>query len=45
MHLICESEKIEDYLLELNQVNYTNPSSRCMFVMKYLILGIYKGNG
>ncbi|BAT47977.1 MULTISPECIES: transglutaminase-like domain-containing protein [Bacillus] len=28
MHLICESEKIEDYLLELNQVNYTNPIIR-----------------
>lgn len=24
MNLICESEKIEDYLLELNEVNYSN---------------------
>lgn len=25
MHLICETEKIEDYLIELNEVNYSNP--------------------
>lgn len=24
MNLVCESEKIEDYLLELNEVNYSN---------------------
>ncbi|MCP1530861.1 hypothetical protein J2Y71_003483 [Bacillus pumilus] len=28
MHLICESEKLEDYLIELKQVNYTNPIIR-----------------
>jgi transglutaminase-like putative cysteine protease len=25
MNLICESEKLNDYLLELNEVNYSNP--------------------
>ncbi|WP_026675259.1 transglutaminase-like domain-containing protein [Alkalihalobacterium bogoriense] len=25
MKLICESNKLEDYLLELNEVNYSNP--------------------
>ncbi|UOE95216.1 transglutaminase family protein [Alkalihalobacillus sp. LMS39] len=25
MKLICESDKLEDYLLELNEVNYSNP--------------------
>lgn len=25
MHLVCETEKLEDYLLELNEVNYSNP--------------------
>lgn len=25
MHLICETDKLEDYLLELNEVNYSNP--------------------
>ncbi|MGF6949083.1 transglutaminase-like putative cysteine protease [Neobacillus sp. B4I6] len=25
MNLVCESEKLDDYLLELNEVNYTNP--------------------
>lgn len=25
MNMICESEKLDDYLLELNEVNYSNP--------------------
>ncbi|SDP48000.1 hypothetical protein SAMN05216565_103244 [Litchfieldia salsa] len=25
MKLICESDKLEDYLLELEEVNYSNP--------------------
>ncbi|MHA6260543.1 hypothetical protein ACXYMX_11705 [Sporosarcina sp. CAU 1771] len=25
MNLVCESEKLDDYLLELNEVNYSNP--------------------
>ena len=26
MHLFCESDKLDDYLLELNEVNYSNPN-------------------
>ncbi|CEG32503.1 transglutaminase-like domain-containing protein [Peribacillus castrilensis] len=25
MHLVCETAKLEDYLLELNEVNFSNP--------------------
>ncbi|WP_332697815.1 transglutaminase-like domain-containing protein [Halalkalibacter lacteus] len=25
MHLICDTDNLEDYLLELNEVNYSNP--------------------
>jgi transglutaminase-like putative cysteine protease len=25
VHLVCETEKLEDYLLELNEINYSNP--------------------
>ncbi|MEK3887332.1 transglutaminase-like domain-containing protein [Bacillus sp. FSL K6-3431] len=25
MHLVCETERLEDYLLELNEINYSNP--------------------
>ncbi|WP_462410600.1 transglutaminase-like domain-containing protein [Neobacillus sp. Marseille-QA0830] len=28
MHLVCETEKLDDYLCELNEVNYSNPIIR-----------------
>ncbi|WP_342772635.1 hypothetical protein [Oceanobacillus piezotolerans] len=65
MEMVCESEQLEDYLLELDEINFSNPIVQekieelfiptqtelkkqklllSLFVMKYHILGIFKGN-